>query len=167
MLTFMAAAAAHIIVKIKVECPIDLGDFISAFTSVASQYDKFIRERHPELSPEARIFVSEVRRGSIVADLIPFLTHDLLGGIVSVIEPLKQIAVTHEFIRHYGSKLHAYFKKGGNDADATRSDLKDLMGAVVAVANDPNGSATVSAVAFEDGKKKVKAVVNSQHGRLI
>jgi hypothetical protein len=155
----MAGAPAHIIVKIEVERPIDLGDFVSAFTSVANQYDKFIREAHPDLSPEARIFVSEVRRGSIVADLIPFVTHDLIGGVYSIVEPVEQIAVTLEFVRRYGSKLRAYFKQDGKDKDATKSDLKDLMGAVVAIANDPKGSATVEAVAFEDGKRKVKAVV--------
>jgi hypothetical protein len=155
----MGTAAAHIIVKIKTARPIELGDFVSAFTSVASQYDKFIREKHPELSPEAQIFVSEVRRGSVVADLIPFLTHDLLGGIASVIDPLEQIAVTHEFIKTYGGKLKAYFKKGGKDEDASKSDLKDLMGALTAIANDPDGSASLEAVYFEDRKRKVKAVV--------
>jgi hypothetical protein len=155
----MTAVPAHIIVKIKVKRPIDLGDFVSAFTAVASQYDKFIREKHPDLSSEARIFVSEVRRGSIVADLIPFLTHDLIGGAYSVIEPIEQIAITHEFIRYYGSKLKAYFKLGGKDEDATRSDLRDFMGAVTAIANDPNGRASIEAVAFEDGKKRIKAAI--------
>jgi hypothetical protein len=154
----MAVAPAQIVVKIKVERPIDLGDFVSAFTSVASQYDKFIREKHPELTPEARIFVSDVRRGSIVASLIPFLTQDLIAGVYSVIEPIEQIAVTHEFIRRYGAKLKAYFR-GGRDKDATKSDLKDLMGAVAPIANDPNGRATVEAVAFEDGKRKIKAAI--------
>src|SRR5713101_4423068 len=113
----MEAAPAQIVVRIKVQRPIDLGDFVSAFTSVASQYDKFIREKHSELSSEARIFVSDVRRGSIVASLIPFLTQDLIGGIYSVVEPVQQIAVTHEFIRHYGAKLKAYFRPGGRDKD--------------------------------------------------
>jgi hypothetical protein len=72
---------------------------------------------------------------------------------------VELIAVTHEFIRNYGAKLRAYFKPGGKDKDATKSDLKDLMGALAAIANDPQGSATVEAVAFEDGKRKVKAVV--------
>src|ERR1700722_15244152 len=123
----MATAPAHIIIKIKVERPIDLGDFVSAFTSVASQYDTFIRDKHPDLSPEARIFVSEVRRGSIVADLIPFLTRALIGGVYSVVEPVEQVAVTVEFIRTYGAKLKAYLARGGKDKDATKSDLKDLM----------------------------------------
>jgi hypothetical protein len=43
--------------------------------------------------------------------------------------------------------------------EATRSDLKDFMGAVSAIANDPNGRATLQAVAFEGGKKKIKAAI--------
>jgi hypothetical protein len=152
----MRAAPAYIVVKIRTERPIDLGDFVSAFTSVASQYDKFIREKHSELSPEARIFVSEVRRGSIIANLIPFITHDLIAGVYSIVEPLEQIAITHEFIRHYGAKLKAYFRPGGKDKDATKSDLKDFMGAVAAIGHDPRGRATIEAIAFEDGKRKVK-----------
>jgi hypothetical protein len=50
--------------------------------------------------------------------LIPFLTHDLIGGVYSVVEPLEQVAVTHEFIRHYGAKLKAYIK-GGKDPEAS------------------------------------------------
>ena len=48
----MGRAAAHIILKIKTKNPIELGDSVSEFTSVASQYDKFIREHHPDLGPE-------------------------------------------------------------------------------------------------------------------
>jgi hypothetical protein len=33
----------RIILKIKTKNPIELGDFVSEFTSIASQYDKFIR----------------------------------------------------------------------------------------------------------------------------
>ena len=154
----MAAGPAHIIVKIDVERPIELGAFISAFTSVASQYDKFIRDRHPEVAPEAQIFVKEVKRGSIVADLIPFLGHDFLGGLASIIDPLEQMMIVDEFVRYYGARIKTYIA-GKNDDDASRSDLKDLMGAVAAIANDPDGSATIEAVYFEDRKKKTKAVV--------
>ena len=104
----MAARSAHIIVKIDVERPIELGNFISAFTSVASQYDKFIREKHPEIRSEARIFVKEVKRGSIIADLIPFLNHDLLGGFASVVDPLEQMGVIDEFVRYYGDRIKRY-----------------------------------------------------------
>ncbi len=154
----MAAGPAHIIVKIDVERPIELGAFISAFTSIASQYDKFVREKHPEVRPEAQIFVKEIKRGSIVADLIPFLNYDLRGGVASVIDPLEQMMVIDEFVRYYGDRIKGYIG-GKSDPDATRSDLKDLMGAVEAIANDPEGSATIEAVYFEDRKKKIKAAV--------
>ncbi len=154
----MAAGPAHIIVKIDTERPIELGAFISAFTSVANQYDKFVREKHAELAPETQIFVKEVKRGSIIADLIPFLNYDLIGGVASVVDPLEQIRVIDEFVREYGLRIKTYIS-GKTDPDATRSDLKDLMGAVTAIANDPDGSTTIEAVYFEDRKKKVKAAV--------
>jgi hypothetical protein len=63
MMKIMGRAAAHIILRIRTKNPIELGDFVSEFTSVASQYDKFIRENHPDLGPEARIFVKQIRKG--------------------------------------------------------------------------------------------------------
>jgi len=86
------------------------------------------------------------------------LNYDLLGGIASVVDPLEQIRVIDEFVREYGLRIKTYIS-GKTDPDATRSDLKDLMGAVTAIANYPDGSATIEAVYFEDRKKKVKAAV--------
>ena len=69
--SLMADGQAHIIITIDTENPIELCDFVSAFTSVANQFDKFIATNHPEISGDARIFVKEVSKGSIIADLIP------------------------------------------------------------------------------------------------
>ena len=60
----------HIIITIDTKNPIEIGDFVSSFTSVANQYDKFIKEHHSNISGDARILVKEVSRGSIIADLI-------------------------------------------------------------------------------------------------
>jgi hypothetical protein len=68
----MAGAQAYIVVKISTKNPIELGDFVSEFTSVSSQYDKFMRENHPDLSPGAQMFVKQVRRGSIIFELLPY-----------------------------------------------------------------------------------------------
>jgi hypothetical protein len=61
---------AHIILNIETKNPIELTDFVWAFTSVASQYEKFIRSHYPEMSHDANIFIREVRAGSIEADLL-------------------------------------------------------------------------------------------------
>jgi hypothetical protein len=153
----MGRAAAHIILRIKTKNPIELGDFVSEFTSVASQYEKFIRENHPDLGPDARIYVKQIKKGSIIAELLPFAPFAIFAP--EIISSIEQINAVNEFVRDYGHKLRAYFKKGGEVEDASRSDLKDFMGSLAAIANDPDGSASIEAAVFEDGRRKIKAAV--------
>ena len=146
---------AHIVLNIRTKNPIELTDFVSAFTSISSQYEKFIRSHYPEMSSDANIFVREVRAGSIEADLIPWA----LQGLSAVVNVVEQIEIVAKFVRTYGGALSTYLG-GSKSPDVTRSDLKDFMGAVTAIANDPNGRATLQAVAFEDSKKKIKAAIS-------
>ena len=144
----------HIVLNIQTDRPIELDDFVSAFSSIASQYDKFVRSQFPELSGDAKIYVREVRAGSIEADLIPWA----IQGLSAVVNVIEQIQIVEKFVRTYGAVLGKYLN-GSKEAGATRSDLKDFMGAVSAIANDPNGRSTLQAVAYEDGKKKIKAAL--------
>ncbi|WP_166293663.1 hypothetical protein [Bradyrhizobium sp. 2S1] len=113
-----------------------------------------MRAQYPELSGDAKIFVREVRAGSIEADLIPWA----LQGLSAVVNVIEQIQIVEKFVRTYGTVLGKYLH-GSKEADATRTDLKDFMGAVSAIANDPDGRSTLQAVAFEDGKKKIRAAL--------
>jgi hypothetical protein len=127
---------------------------VSTFSSLASQYAKFVRAELPELSEDANIFVREVRAGSIEADLIPWA----MSGLSALVNAIEQVEIVTKFVRTYGGLLTTYLN-GSKEEDSTRSDLKDFMGAVVAIANDPNASATLQAVAFEDGKREIKAAL--------
>jgi hypothetical protein len=144
----------HIVLNIQTKRPIELDDFVSAFSSIASQYDKFVRSQYPELSGDAKIYVREVRAGSIEADLIPWA----MQGLSAVVNVIEQIQIVEKFVRTYGAALGKYLN-GSKETDATRTDLKDFMGAVSAIANDPNGHSTLQAVAYEDGKKKIRAAL--------
>jgi hypothetical protein len=145
----------HIVLNIKTKNPIELTDFVSAFTAISSQYEKFIRSQYPEMSSDANIFVREVRAGSIEADLIPWA----LQGLSAVVNVVEQIEIVVKFVQTYGGTLSTYLG-GSKSPEVTRSDLKDLMGAVAAIANDPGGRSTLQAVAFEDGKNKIKAAIS-------
>lgn len=150
----MAVEPPHIVLTIDTKGPIELGDFVSAFTSLASQYEKFVREEYPDLSGEAKIFVREVQSGSIIADLIPLGLISLMG----VAQHMDSILIVDEFVRRYGGKLLGY-ARGNRAKDATKSDLKDFMGSVVAIANDPEGRGSIESVTFEDGKREVRAAI--------
>jgi hypothetical protein len=86
--------AAHIVLNIKTKNPIELNDFVSAFTSIASQYEKFLRENYPDLSGHADMFVREVRAGSIEADIIPWA----LQGLSAVVNVIEQIQIVDKFV---------------------------------------------------------------------
>jgi hypothetical protein len=123
----MAGGQAHIIVTIDTKQPIEIGDFVSAFTSVASQYEKFIQQNRPDLRSEAEIFVKEVTQGSIIASLIPFVP--ILIDAASVTHQIEQINIITEFVKLYGEKLGA-FLNGGEIKEASSSDLKEFMGTI-------------------------------------
>jgi hypothetical protein len=147
----MAGEPAHIVMNISTKQPVELLEFVGMFTSLANQYEKTLREQHPDLDADARIFVSEIRPGSIVAELIPHL------GVI--VNHMDQILIVEQFVKTYGQKLAMYFGVGGRDPDANKSDLKDFMSGVAAIASDPDGSAEMQAVSFEDGKRQIRASI--------
>jgi hypothetical protein len=153
---YMAAGKPYIIVKLQTKNPIELGNFVAEFTSIASQFDKFIKQHYPDLASEAEILVKQVKRGSIVIELLPFLP--LIFG-TETLSPIEHVNAVNEFVKNYGSKLSAYFKKDGKFDAASRSDLKDFLGSVTAIATDPDGKASIEAAVFEDGKKKIRAAL--------
>ena len=163
---FMTEGHPHIIVTIDTKHPIRIVDFVSAFTSVSNQFEKFMRDNHPEISGDAQIFVKQVSSGSIIADLIPLATAFGLPG--DAVTYLQGASVVSEFVSKYGEKLKAYMAPKGNVEDATNADLKDFMGSVSAIANDPDGRSLIEAAYFVDGKKEIKACVtfNTREARL-
>jgi hypothetical protein len=150
----MAESPAHIILNIDTTQPIELGNFVSAFTALASQYSKFMKQNHPDLSPDANIYVKEVRPGSIEADLIPWL----MQQIPVIISEMEQVLIVEQFVRTYGARLGAYLS-GRRDPAASDSDLKDFMGSIEAIANDPNGKGAIKAAYFEHGEKQIRAAI--------
>lgn len=147
----MAGAVAHIEVVINVDDPIELGDFVTAFTSVANQYERYMKQEHPDLKEDARLFVREIRPGSIVGDLIP--------SIASLIGTMDQALIVEHFVRLYGNRLGQYFKSGGRLEDASKGELKDFVGQVAAINRAKNGRGGIRAISYEDGRRQVKATI--------
>ncbi len=67
-------------VEIKNEKPILLVDFTNSFLSLADEYERFIRINDPvAASQEAKLFIREIRPGSIIADLYPLVPLALIA----------------------------------------------------------------------------------------
>ncbi len=146
---------AHIEIFIDVEEPIDLTDFVTSFTSLSNSFHRYMKMEFPEFEGEARIFVKEMRAGSIIADLLP--------GMISLIGHMDQVLIVDQFIHRYGERLAKYFTKGGRAEGATKTELKDFMGQVAAIANNRNGKGQVRSVTYKDGIRQVRAHIEFNH----
>src|SRR5579864_2600091 len=90
----MAGGEPYIEMTLNVDQPIELSDFVTAFTALGAEYDRFARAT--EHDEHATLYVSEVRPGSIKAILLPILhvlgvTGDIAGRVVAL----------EEFVRRY------------------------------------------------------------------
>lgn len=148
----MAGGEPHIVLTIKTRAPIELGDFVGAFVSLGDEYERYIRATNPDLAAEAQLFVREVRPGSIVADLVPWLSL-----AVPFIDSMDKMLIVDRFVRVWGGRFQALLGRGKEPPPATRPELKDWADAVRAIATDANGSLTLEAAIFEDKKEKVGA----------
>ncbi|MCA0256666.1 MAG: hypothetical protein LCH47_08755 [Proteobacteria bacterium] len=135
--------------------PIELGDFVGQFLSLANEFDRFLKEDHPDLKSDIQFYVKEVRSGSIVADLIP-----AFAVAAPFIAQIDQVMVVEDFVRRWGNRISGLIsgnKEPGSPTES-KSELLDFSNAVAAIAKDPEASATLQAATYEDGKKKIKAV---------
>jgi hypothetical protein len=150
----MAGGEPHILLTLDTTEPVELGAFVGTFTALANEYERFIRATNPDLADRAEVFVTEIRPGSVVADLVPWF------AIASpLIAEMDKILIVEQFVRQWGRRLLALAPKRliRLPTTETRSELKDFADAVRAIATDPDASAKVEAATFEDGKKKVRA----------
>ena len=147
----MADLPAHIVLNIETRDPVELSDFVATFSALASQFERYIKENYPEADGIARMFVHDVHRGSIIAELAPFVS--------SLIATMDQAIIVEQFIRLYGARLLAYFKTGGRAPDASKSELKDFMRQLAAIGRDPKGRLSIAAARFVDGKREVMAAI--------
>lgn len=137
---------------LDVDQPIELSEFVGAFTAVGAEYDRYIRSIAPGLISEAALFVREVRQGSTIAELVP------LGvAVASAIGVLSGANTVHEFVERYGKRLGSYLKPGGRAKDVSKSELKDFSEQVAAIANNPGSTLEVAALEIENGETRVRA----------
>lgn len=146
--------------KLDIEEAIELGEFVGAFTALASEYDRYMRGQRPGETPEATLYVKEVRTGCIEADLVP-MAACVLGAIGTVVSQGIQFAdgfnTVSDFVERLGNRLRSYTRPGGRVADAGKNELKDFGDQVAAIANAPGSTMRLAAMHVERGEEKISA----------
>ncbi|MBT4671368.1 MAG: hypothetical protein HOB64_04575 [Rhodospirillaceae bacterium] len=133
----------YITITLEFERPVEVGDFTDFFTGFADQFQQYLGSAHPEASKDAKIYIKEVRKGSIVADLFP-------NGPSDLIQFVGDAAVVIGFASAFGKALLGYVE-GRRNQNAKKSDLKEYLETVRSIANDTDGKATIETTHFKEG----------------
>lgn len=150
----MERGQPYIKLRLDTKQPIELGDFVSAFTSLATEYDRYMRAQHPEAASGASLYVSEIRKGSIEALLIPAVIAPMLPDIVNT---MSQILTIEDFLARYSKRLGWFTEKSALPEDVTKAELRDFSSQVAAIANNPGSTIEFAAIQIENGEHKVSA----------
>lgn len=144
--------------------PVALSSFVKAFTSLAAEYEKSVRESENFTGEDTEIYIKQIRAGSIVADLIPIIAPIL----PLVVTEADKIFVAIEFVEKWGDRL-TKLMRGVVPEGSSKSDLKRWADAVENIARDPNASATLEVATFEDKKREIRASLkfNTKEARQI
>lgn len=154
----MGEDGAHVRIKLDTDEPVALSDFVGSFVGIGSQFEKFVAREHPGVKTESEFFVKEVRAGCIEADLVAMITAG--AAILPGLDPIELIdrgQILTKFVRDLSARISPYFKAGGRDPKATKSDLADYHKAVAAIARDPNASGNIEAAIFESDGRSVRS----------
>jgi hypothetical protein len=157
----MQTEDAFIRVTLDTTRPIELTDFLSVFTSVENQYRRALVADRPELRSEVKIYVTDLRKGSIVADLMPsaMTIFPILNGALTIdklITRMKEVA-------------NIYLSPNSKPDQVSKTEIKDVMDGLVAIANDPNGRIDISSIEVSGGVTNVRAKMSftAHEARLV
>ncbi|MBX3584744.1 MAG: hypothetical protein KF810_22950 [Rhizobiaceae bacterium] len=138
----MGESNAYLTITLDLDDPVEIGDFASLFAGIGGQFDDYIRENHPDLKGRAQMYVREVRRGSIVADLFP--------NIPDLIEYMDDALIVLAFGALFSKRIRALI--GGHHLpDAKKSDLHEIGKTIRAVAHDSGGQMRIESLKFQQG----------------
>lgn len=135
--------------KLDIDETIELGDFVGAFTALGAEYDRYVREQRPDLKPDASLYVKEVKRGCIVAELVPWLP--------LMVQQMDAALIAEDFVRRWGRRIATYQAPGGRLIDTSRSELADVLEQLAAVANASKGALKIAAVSIKNGEREEHA----------
>lgn len=119
--------------------PLELIDFNKSLLALSSQFESFAIDKCNFEKSEIKLYVQQVKSGSIIIDLVEFAT----AGIIPLVQNTNLII---DFASHL-KEIYNYFIKGvGEKPKLTISECKDLIEITNPVAKDAKSKMTFSIV---------------------
>ena len=147
-----------ITVTLDVADPIELGDFVGFFSAVSGEFERYMREHHPDAAPDARFYLKEVRKGSIIADIFPLWD--------TVVTLMDEAVIVATFAGYVAQVIRGYVR-GEKQPGATKGAINDYLKTVRAIAKDSNGQAVIETARFMQGvwRREVVLTFNTKEAR--
>lgn len=148
--SLMEGANSYLTVTLDLDEPVEIADFAALFAGIGAQFDRYLAEQHPDMRGQAHMFVKEVRKGSIVADLVPAI-NDLVGYMDTAL-----------IVGSFGALFSKRIRKliSGQFIDASgKTDVGEVGKTLRAISRDNTGDMTVESVELENGLWKRKVLL--------
>lgn len=139
---YMEGANSYLTVTLDLAEPVEIADFAALFVGIGSQFDRYLADEHPTMKGQAQMYVKEVRKGSIVADLVPSIP-DLIGYMDTALIVGGFGALFSKRVR---SLISGQFMK-----TTSKPDIIEIGKTLRAISKDNTGDMTVETVELENG----------------
>ncbi|KQI67063.1 hypothetical protein AN189_17735 [Loktanella sp. 3ANDIMAR09] len=144
----MKNGGAAVVVSLDLAEPVEIHDFVSTFAGLGGQFERFLRAEKPDLDGEVKVYVKEVRKGSMEAVMV------IASVYPQVIAIMDHLQIASSFVARVGRSIDAFKYGGGRLPEANKTELSEIMDTVMATANDPDGRASIRSVSYsKDGEK--------------
>lgn len=138
--TISAIPPVSLLIKIENKQPVELLDLTKSLLSLSSQFDSYV-STHCECKEEreAKLYVKQVKSGSIIIELVEFAT-------IGMLPFLENSNIVIEFASHLKDIFMFFVKGEGEKPNLTLPDYKDLSGILNTVVKDAGAKLEVSIV---------------------
>jgi len=154
----MRNAEAYLEIRLDLTDPVEIGDFAALFAGFGAEFERYLSENHPESAGTAKMYVSEVRKGSVIAAMFANIP-DLIGMADAALIALGFGALFNRRLRDFIHGKHL----GG----AKKSQLSDVSKTVQALANDKNGTMSLKGLRLKENgyETEFEAVFTEREAR--
>lgn len=146
----MDATTSYLTVTLDLADPVEISDFAAFFAGIGAQFDRFLQDNHPDIKGTAQMYVKEVRKGSIIADLVPNIP-DMIGIMDSAL-------IVGSFGALFSKRVRALISGQFIDVSG-KNDIVEVGKTLRAISKDNTGDMTVESVELENGLWKRKVML--------
>ena len=149
---------AYLVLTLNLTEPIEVNDFGKMFESLGLEFNESPAVNNPDLIGQASIYVKEIRQGSIIVDIIPWIK-----GAIGIMQNVKVIS---DFSNIISSRVKPMLS-GKSAGLKSKSELNAVANLVRAVANDQNGNAQLESISYHQGvlSRKLELKFNTREAR--